>query len=128
MFFNFKLLLVAALALSAGQVRAADPWSASVNYSGKRISGRPAGRHRPLAQAIHVAESEDCSTRSTGAGSLEVSDRCGYLRGLYRYIFIPEGGETRKQIFMGFSLHRVSSQSHVFLAERSIEVEESPAD
>lgn len=119
---SFLLVLVLLPELAYG----AQLWPASVNYSGRRIAGRPAGDHRPLAQGIHVAESEDCSVKSVSAGSLEVSDRCGYVRGLYRYIFIPEGGGPRRQILMGFSLHRASAQSHAFLAERPIEVEEGP--
>lgn len=118
----FLVLVVVGLCPLAN---AAPALSATVYYSGKRVTGKPAADHRPLAQSIHIGETEECSVKSVGSTALEVSERCKYLRGLYRYIYVPEGHTARHQILVGFSLMRSSAISHIVLAESPVEIEET---
>lgn len=118
-----KVLLL--LSLAGPGAWALSQTQTTLVLNGKRLTARHAYGHRPVVQAIHIADSEGCEARTTGATQVEVSDRCQYLRGLYRYVYVPEGQTERHQVLVGFALSKGAAQSYTLLTDMPVELRES---
>jgi len=98
---------------------------AQVRFEGRKVTASADSQHKPLAQAVYISESEDCSARVTSSREIEVPENCGYLRGLYRYVVLPEGETSRKQIFVGFAVHHASKGARTLLVNPAVELDET---
>jgi hypothetical protein len=97
----------------------------TVKFTGRTIAGFPGKEHSPNGQNIELLDSEDCNSKVTSKSTIEVSDNCSFLHGVYRYIFIPSGERVRHQILIDFSLSKSSGKSHTFLVNAPLEIDES---
>ena len=111
-----------ALALFTCSLAVAAP--ANVRLDGRKVTATPDSQHKPLAQAVYIAETEECTARVTSAREIEVPETCGYLRGLYRYIYL-DGEEGRKQAFVGFAVHHGAKGAKTILVNPHVELEET---
>jgi hypothetical protein len=118
--FQLMILFLSLPALATG----ASSWSPSVRYSGHSLIAIPASQHHPQVQRMEILEEEECHATVTGAARIEISERCAFLRGVYRYFFIPENGVQRHQILMEFTLTRKSGSSYALLVDSPLEFEE----
>ena len=98
---------------------------ANVQYLGKRITGMPAKQHSAQGQNIEVIETEECNSKVASHNSIEVSENCKFLHGVYRYIFTPRGEEVRHQVFIDFSLSKSGGKNHSFLVNEPLEIDEN---
>lgn len=112
------------LVLPVPLLASVSQWTARVEYQGNHLTGMPSALHHPQGQGIEILDREDCPARELGSAKVELPAHCGFLRGIYRYIFLPEGESTRHQMLTEFSLSRKSESSYVLLVGDPLEIEE----
>lgn len=98
--------------------------TARVSFEGGTLKGFADSAHKPLAQAVYIADSEGCAARVASSTTLDIPENCKYLRGLYRYIFQPEGAE-RRQVLIGFAVHRGPNGARTFLVNDTVDISEN---
>ena len=98
--------------------------TATVHYKDKRITGVPATEHPVVGKNIEILESENCEAKISNSQTIEVSEFCQFLHGMFRYIFIPNGKTVRHQIFIDFSVSKSGGKNHVFLINSPMEIDE----
>jgi hypothetical protein len=116
--FTLGLFTTAVLALPSHS-------SPTVQYNGRRVVGVPSKQHNPTGQSIELLETEDCDAKAVSNSSIEVSENCKYLHGIYRYIYVPGGEKIRHQVLMDFSLSKSGGKNHSFLVNEPMEIDET---
>jgi len=121
---SFAKPRVGALSLTLFFCSLAGASPANVRLEGTKVIALPDSDHKPVAQSVYVAETEDCSAKVVSSREIVVSENCGYVRGLYRYVF--DAGEAgRKQALVGFGVHHGGKGARTLLVNPTIELEET---
>lgn len=87
----------------------------SVRYADSSIVGVVPQDHKALGRSMEIIESEGCAAQRTSANSVNVSNRCDFLRGVFSYRRIDPATSVREQVFVGFALSRKSPRSYTFM-------------
>jgi hypothetical protein len=97
------------------------PWAPKIEVSGKFITVAPAKVHlSPSELKLEIAESEGCEAKVVSPQSIQVSEPCEFLRGVYQYAFRQPGNDNKLKVYSEFSLHQGSSKSRVYLVNSPV--------
>lgn len=112
------------LAFALASAWAEGPWTPSVTLRGAEVYGRPAKQQKVSKETIEVVESEGCDASVRTSARLRVSERCRFLRGLYRYLYLPAEGSAPRQVLIEFSVTR-NGGAFALLVQEPVEIDES---
>ncbi len=71
---------------------------------------------------MEISDIEGCKSQALTSNSIELTERCLFLQGVYRYLFEENG--TVRQVFVPFALSRLNQSSYMFLVQSPIEITE----
>lgn len=74
-------------------------------------------------QNIEILSSVGCEGKVESRSSIQIPANCGYLHGLYRFIFVSKEMGYKQQILTDFSVTRGKNGSQTFLVGEPIEVD-----
>jgi hypothetical protein len=101
------------------------PWAPSIEFGVKNIFLSPAKSHEnPFNVKIEILESEGCEAKVQSSHSVQFSESCEFVRGLYEYSFRQSGTENKFKIYSEFLLHQSSPKSRTYLINSPIVVAE----
>lgn len=113
------------LGFGAFSTIAAPPrWQPDVVLSGGRVTGLPASAHKAVKQTMEVLEEERCASGHAG-GAVTIPESCGFLRGLYRYSYTPDGAQKPRQVLVEFTVTRAAGRGYGLLVAAPITLAEA---
>src|SRR5215469_1846979 len=87
---------------------------AKIDLQGKSLTASP-DNARVQGQNIEILESTDCAAKVSGNRGIQLPDQCGYLHGLYRYIYLPENSTVKHQVLTDFAVERTKDGRYALM-------------
>lgn len=119
-----QIVIVALGFLIATQAGAANPWSPSVEFGARTITVAPAKFHlSPSKTQLEIVESEGCESKVVSTTSLQFSEICDFLRGVYHYSFLQAGNDNKLEVYSEFMIHQTQPKSRTYLVNSPVVIQ-----